>query len=217
MDSLSCYTDLHDTIEGVIMNALIQPVDQSDLHFELNVHHAETGELIPMTKRTENSPTSIARTRQIVSIPVSSTRYTFLIKLQPPPSNPPLTNVEYVMDVRILNPLGNMNDDDPKTQNILAKVTSSRSGCDETRGYGHILDEGLEITIFFPYSAFQEGYGVQVIAGWARGHEAVTLTHPIYFLPLGKAQWQQDDNVVETEVLLVQEEEKAPLECGAEL
>ena len=185
--------------------------------------------------------------RQVIYIPESSTVYKYTLKLQqqnqqsPPPPHL-LDNVEFVMDVRILNGSiqnqnghdGDDNDTDNQiTKNIKAKFTSSRSGCDNTRGYGHIQDEGLEFSVFLPYSVFavasrsndrDEGYGnesyyygVEVVAGWARGHEAVTLTHPIYFLPqVMKDKEVNDDNKEEDDDDYDGDEEKEEEEIAQE-
>jgi len=59
-------------------------------------------------------------------------------------------------------------------------------GCSGSRTYGRLGDEGHTFKLLIPPSAVVQANperGVDVVAGWARGKEAVTLTHSIVFLP----------------------------------
>ena len=67
-----------------------------------------------------------------------------------------------------------------------------KQGCQNKRAHGKKGDDGLHLKIQFNTTttsttaktkSFKNELGVDVVAGWACGHEAVTLTHAIEFRP----------------------------------
>lgn len=115
-------------------------------------------------------------------------------------ADPDLKDLQYVFDVKVTpeeeeeevtreNPHSN-------GDRIRAKFLSpsNYSGCGDTRIHGRANDSyktGAKLQIIIPFSIFanlkkhdiQHEHSVDLVAGWACGHEAVTLTQSIVFRP----------------------------------
>ena len=103
-----------------------------------------------------------------------------------------LRDLQYIMDLRVSPEL----DDDEirkltgEETRMQVRFTSPSKGCDDYRAHARNgKDEFLELEVAIPSSVFElkdlanGDHSVSLVAGWACGHEAVTLTHPIIFLP----------------------------------
>eukprot|EP00979_Chaetoceros_neogracilis_P001664 scaffold303_cov285-Chaetoceros_neogracile.AAC.8 len=98
-----------------------------------------------------------------------------------------LKDVQYIMDLKVSPELEDdvihkITDDETRMQ---ARFLSSSSGCNEYRAHGRGNDNGLTFQVGFPSSVFNlnnvEENSVDLVAGWATGHAAVTLTQSIVF------------------------------------
>jgi hypothetical protein len=100
-----------------------------------------------------------------------------------------IMDLQYIMDVKVSPEL-----DDDELQKLTgsearmqARFTSSTRGCNDYRAHGRGRDGGLSLELVVPSSVFKLSdigdHGVDLVAGWACGHEGVTLTQSIVFLP----------------------------------
>lgn len=193
IESSSCHVELRDTTE-VIMNAHIrQPPPQ---HIEEDSTNVFIQVFDLDAKLEVHVNTTIVHQdgllRRIIYFKVDSTveRLTnikYSLKLIAPPR---LQGLQYVMDAITTTP-------DPPTEPTAAVVVPQQRvrgkfmrspvvGCSGSRVYGRLGAEGHTFKLLIPPSAVvreNPERGVDVIAGWACGKEAVTLTHSIVFLP----------------------------------
>lgn len=125
---------------------------------------------------------------------ISTTTLEFHVKLKIDDSD--LKDLQYVMDVMV-TPDTTQDEEEKYEQGhdepmnsrgdrIQAKFLSSTSGCQNTRVYGRGSDAKWELLqISIPNSIFESEHvrehSVDLVAGWACGHEAVTLTQSIVF------------------------------------
>jgi hypothetical protein len=114
-------------------------------------------------------------------------------------ADPDLKDLQYVFDVKVTpEEEEEVTREEPHSNGdrIQAKFLSpsNYSGCGGTRIHGRANDSyktGAKLQIIIPFSIFanlkkhdiQHEHSVDLVAGWACGHEAVTLTQSIVFRP----------------------------------
>jgi len=132
-----------------------------------------------------------------------------------------LHDVQYVMDLKVSPEL----DDDVlqkltgQEARIQARFTSSSKGCNDYRahgrgngnGNGNGNDAGVKFQLVVPSSVFKlsnaNDNSVDLVAGWATGHEAVTLTQSIVFRTRPRPKRKGKGKAASTE----QEQEAVPV------
>mmetsp|Transcript_6247 Transcript_6247/g.9068 ORF Transcript_6247/g.9068 Transcript_6247/m.9068 type:complete len:323 (-) Transcript_6247:78-1046(-) len=175
----SCWVDLRDPSE-VIMNAMIVPAEKSS---NTNV----SMRILDTNTRKEVSLENV-NGKNVIYLPTEKIRLQYTLQLIVPPD---LKDLQYVMDMQ-MHPEADEDEiemEDKKESDTMlnADFTSSRRGCKNKRAYGRRGDEGLDFQIevapidpIISLDGVEEQW-VEVVTGWACGHEAVTLTQPIYF------------------------------------
>ena len=136
-----------------------------------------------------------------------SATYKFLLKLNVETDE--LKDFQYVMDAKTLPEIYDEDDDvlvhdneldDDVEMTMKPQFLSYRNGCSGHRGYGVKGDAGLEFQITVPSSIRKSKnetvVGVNLVAGYACGREAVVLTKPIFFT-LSHSGDVDDQKVVE--------------------
>jgi len=194
IESSSCHVELRDTTE-VIMNAYIKPspptpIVEDDTSVFIQVFNLETKREVHVNTTIINQDDGILR--RIIYFDVDSTveRLTnikYSLKLI---ASSHFQGLQYVMDA-ITTPPDLM--DTTETTSVMAQqrirgkfMRSPVVGCSGSRTYGRLGDEGHTFKLLIPPSAVvreNPERGVDVVAGWALGKEAVTLTNSIVFLP----------------------------------
>lgn len=174
--SSSCYINVRDTSE-VVMNNFIVPYEQTlypDIFIEI---YDASNNLI--------HPSVINGKKTVYQENVSET---YTLKLVTQGANVP--DLQYIMDVEIEPHL-----DDDQIQKLdgtedrfQAKFVSSVKGCHNYRASGKRGDKGLKLNVVLPPSISDssisiDGHSVDIVAAWACGHEAITLTESIRVLP----------------------------------
>lgn len=177
--SSSCYINVRDTSE-VVMNSFIVPFEQT-LHPEIFIEiYDSSNNLI----RPDNIDGKKTVYQELIS-------ETYTLKLVTAGADVP--DLQYIMDVKI-DP--ELNDDqiqnlDGTEDRFQAKFLSSVKGCHDYRASGRKGDKGLKLNVVLPPSVSDssisiDGHSVDVVAAWACGHEAITLTESIRVLPKRK-------------------------------
>jgi len=193
----SCWIELRDTKTEVIMNNLIIPVQESS-HGENDVRIKVLDELtmeVPtglVVKGAGKTVVYIPKSEESDSNEGSSSKASFRLILEVD-ENAKLYDLQYVMDAKVFPELDEEEMDildtafEATINRIKAHFPSRKSGCDKSRSFGKKGDAGVVLDVQIPHSLYspqlEEQY-VDVVAGWACGHEAVTLTHSIEFRPL---------------------------------
>ena len=184
------------------MNSYIIPVDQSS-------HPNVSIELFDLTNRDLNNNsvqdavgTTVEESgRRVVYIDDFTTSNEFgqdkkltleyLVKLNLDHDANDLKDLQYTMDIQVTpelddDELKKLTGDEARMQ---ARFTSSSKGCNDYRAFGRGGDgeDGLHLEIVVPSSIYKlndvSDHGVDLVAVWACGHEGITLTHSIAFLP----------------------------------
>ena len=206
----SCWVDLRDT-EEIIMNNEITPVTESihgdDVNIEVFQRSKDGLQLNPVEVLVVDIGRDLGKKR-IVYLDNDVTQgevcpsgngsndeedmsFDYVLKLKIN-EDAKLFDLQYVMDAKIFPENDEEKDVDSnrneRHQDILMKAEFiERSGCNGMRGYGKKGDDGLALQIKMPSSYFAfsniHEHGVEIIAGWACGHETVTLTNAIEFRP----------------------------------
>lgn len=215
----SCWVDLRDTKEEVIMNNLIVPVNESSYadHVQIEVFEvydsttdSEVSEKVlhPVNVVVEQSGkrvvyidilqhgeecTQIRSSSMEDEAEVITIEYVLKLNVK---EEARLYDLQYVMDAKLLpesekddDNVDGKNDYDEESKFQPPKIKAHfnhRSGCNNLRGYGKEGDNGLALKIQVPSSIYDypdlvDSNMVDVVAGWACGHEAVTLTYNIEF------------------------------------
>jgi len=181
---VACYTIIRDPTE-IIMNYPIKLVEKSDypndVYIEvLDIHSQEPVEV------------NVVDGRRLVYVEETlndDQDKKYLLKLI---AHPNLKDLQYVMDIVVL-PERDEDEEEKKDDGdrMAGKFTGGTTGCGDSRAHGRVKDGGLELEVNIPSSLFSvKGSmenAVEVVAAWACGHEAITLTHPILFLPMGSS------------------------------
>ena len=186
--SSACWTELRDTESEVIMNQLITPYSKSphpnDVSIEL--YDEETMEAIEIKKVGDKRIVYLEDfTQHSISDKIM---LHFVLKLNVNENNKALGDLQYVMDAIVYPELEEEELDklDGTEDRFTAEFTRNR-GCRNMRAYGRKGDKGLTMQLGIPASIFSlenvKDHYVDVVAGWACGHEAVTLTESIEFRP----------------------------------
>ena len=182
----SCWVDLRDTKTEIIMNNYIKAPEDSphgnDVVIEL--YNKETKDQIEIKKDNGKNIVYIEDFRESGAEKVM---LPFLLKLKVA-DHPDLGDLQYVMDAKVLPEI---DEDEPEKAaelsskpRLTAEFTRSK-GCENQRAHGRKNDKGLTLNVSIPASIFASSdvneQAVDVVAGWACGHEAVTLTESIQF------------------------------------
>lgn len=175
---VACYAVIRDP-EEIIMNYPIKLVEKSaypnDVYIEvLDIQNQQPVEV------------NVVDGRRLVYVEETSKNEKYILRLI---THPSLKDLQYVMDVMVLPELDE-DEDEKKADNdrMQGKFNGVTTGCNDSRAHGRAFnDVGLELEINIPSSLFSVKGGVEnsveVVAVWACGHEAITLTYPIFFLP----------------------------------
>ncbi len=210
----ACWVEIRDTKEEIIMHNFITPVKESPHANNVSIEVYEklaTSEKDSFTRRgpmdieTEYD-TSGQKTMNVIyieknevdggpnesqqEVKVTSREYILKLAVNEEAS---LHDLQYVMDVKILPDLEEVDDELSRTSaeklvyeghRMHAELTQ-RNGCDNLRAFGRKGDDGLSLKIVVPSPLYsmQNSARVNIVAGWACGHEAVTLTYPLEFRP----------------------------------
>jgi len=203
----SCWVLLRDTTE-VVMNNFIVSHEQSshpsvfielfDQDSNLIITEADTedgmGGINTNTNTNKNTNTRVVYIEDFTADITSnfgqeqknwSREFTAKINLQ----GTDLKDVQYVMDLKVSPDLDDeiMHKETGEEARIQAKFLSSSAGCNGYRAHGRSNSNanGLKFQLGVPSSIFKlnnvEEHTVDLVAGWATGHEAVTLTQSIVF------------------------------------
>jgi hypothetical protein len=215
----SCWVDLRDTKEEVIMNNFIVPVNESSHADDVQIEVFEVYDsadskgseetLRPVDIIVEQSGKRVVyidnlqhgkecKQRSSISMEDDDEKITieYVLKLNVK-EEAKLYDLQYVMDAKSLpeseeeddnTDVEIDNDEESHLQPQIIAQFNRRNGCDNMRGYGKEGDNGLTLKIQVPSSIYDnpdliDSNIVDVVAGWACGHEAVTLTYNIEFRP----------------------------------
>jgi hypothetical protein len=216
----ACWVALRDTTE-VVMNNLIVAHDQSShpsVSIDLYDQEDDTKPIITesVTVTVTDGSGSDSSPILVVYIPdftadhqasdfgneqIWTREFTAKLNL----NGADLHDVQYVMDIKVSPEL----DDDVLQQltgqeaRIQARFISSSKGCNDYRAHGraNAKDAGVKFQLVVPSSVFKlsnaADNSVDLVAGWATGHEAVTLTQSIVFRtrPKGKDASTEQESV----------------------
>lgn len=201
--SNACWVDLRDTETEVIMNNLIKPASDSPHGDDVSIE---------LYDETTMSPIEIKKVgdKRIVYIEDFTKNsqdekvvLSFLLKLNVK-DIPELGDLQYVMDAKVFPELDEDELDklDGTESRMTAEFTHSR-GCRNWRAHGRKGDRGLSFNIGIPASLFSQSdikeHSIDVVAGWACGHEAVTLTESIEFRPFINDDQPELDKIPDVE------------------
>lgn len=227
----SCWIDIRDTKEEVVMNNLINPVHESphanDVYIEVYDVDRKTPIQIEMIgdKRVVyihedlTSSGDFGRNDMVFM--------NLLLKLNVK-DVPELGDLQYVMDAKVF-PDEEERGKDANSELTMTAEFPKKSGCNKMRAYGRKGDSGLSFQVGIPsalFSSKNNAYtgktAIDVVAGWACGHEAVTLTHSIEFRPFikdsSKLDVKQNNNEVTNEQDIIEGlEEKMIQEVEGEI
>ncbi len=189
----SCWVDIRDTETEIIMNNHITPYTDSphgkDVSIEL--YDKSTMKQIEI-KKDNDGKNNIVYIEDFRESGADSVVLPFQLKLHVV-DNPELGDLQYVMDAKVFPEM----DDEEEgggVPRMKAEFTHSH-GCDKSRANGRKGDNGLTVNVSIPASIFSlsnvKDQAVDVVAGWACGHEAVKLTESIQFRPMPKEQVEQ--------------------------
>ena len=171
------------------MNNFIIPVEQSshpvvaielfDEKNELVATKEENGKrIIYIDDFTGNSDAQFGQDKKLTLL--------YKVKLK---RDDDLKDLQYTMDLKVTpelddDELKKLTGDEARMQ---ARFTSSSKGCNDYRAHGKGGDDGLNLEIVVPSSIYKlkdlNDHIVDLVAVWACGHEAITLTRSIIFLP----------------------------------
>ena len=180
--SSSCYVFLRDDTE-VIMNNKIKMVNDSSHPNGVYIVVSDANTMEPVDFTLKDDGTKVVSIHQSSTGDKTTLRYHLSLV-----SHPDLKDLQYVMDAIVLPELDEEHSEKDDGQKIDVRFTTSTRGCEDKRAHGRKNDNGLEIVIEVPSSTFETPgddniVGVDIVAGWACDHEAVTLTHAIQFIP----------------------------------
>lgn len=174
--SSSCYINVRDSSE-VVMNNFIIPFEQT-LHPEIFIEIYDSSNVIVHPDIINGKKTVFQEEKS----------ETYTLKLNTAGAN--VQDLQYIMDVKI-DP--ELDDDqiqklDGKEDRFQAKFLSPVKGCHDYRASGRNGDKGLKLNIVLPPSVSDsskslDGHSIDIVAAWACGHEAITLTESIRVLP----------------------------------
>ncbi len=205
--------DVRDTTEEIIMNNFIVPVTKSphsdNVSIEVFVVDRVNDVIVPVDvvmELDDGGDSDGKKQKSIVYIRQDATTTTnegdessdkveveYLLKLKVEDSAK-LYDLQYIMDAKVLPEKDDDNDDDEEEKEdnkrhapIIAEFLQNK-GCENLRAFGKKGDNGLLFKIQVPLSIYSStspvDHVVDVVAAWACGHEAVTLTHSVEFRPL---------------------------------
>eukprot|EP00551_Chaetoceros_affinis_P015793 CAMPEP_0203705320 /NCGR_PEP_ID=MMETSP0091-20130426/49477_1 /ASSEMBLY_ACC=CAM_ASM_001089 /TAXON_ID=426623 /ORGANISM="Chaetoceros affinis, Strain CCMP159" /LENGTH=282 /DNA_ID=CAMNT_0050580691 /DNA_START=30 /DNA_END=878 /DNA_ORIENTATION=+ len=220
----SCWVDVRDTTEEVIMHNLIVPATNSPhgdhVQIEVFAFDRVKNTVYPIDTVMEldgsagagsngKKRQSVIYIKQDDAVATAATTegneedsdvltFEYLLKLKVEDSAG-LSNLEYIMDAKILPEKDDEGEDIEKEGSTNESGGEAgmnaeflhKQGCENLRAFGKKGDNGLFFKIRLPTSIYSNDnaddsnvHGVDVVAAWACGHEAVTLTHSIEFRPL---------------------------------
>jgi hypothetical protein len=174
--SSSCYINVRDSSE-VVMNNFIIPFEQT-LHPEIFI------EIYDSSNRIVHP--GIINGKKTIFQDEKSETYTLKLNT----AGVDVQDLQYIMDVKIDPEL----DDDQiqklngKEDRFQAKFLSPVKGCHDYRASGRNRDKGLKLNVVLPPSVYDSSksldeHSIDIVAAWACGHEAITLTESIRVLP----------------------------------
>lgn len=185
--SSACWTELRDTESEIIMNNLIKPVSESPHGDDVSIELYDETTMNPIEIKKVGDKRIVYIEDFTKHSPSEKIVLSFLLKLNVK-DNPALGDLQYIMDAQVFPELDEDEVDklDGSEARMTAEFTRNR-GCRNMRAYGRKGDKGLSFHIEIPASVFAlsdiKEHSVDVVAGWACGHEAVTLTESIEFRP----------------------------------
>lgn len=200
----SCWIQLRDTKSEVVMNSfIVSHQESSHPNVKMQAYDTDTKELVPM----DDNKIYIDSTSSTIH-----KKYTIVFN-----QDDDLKDLQYVMDIQVSPEL-----DDDVIQNltgeearIQARFLSPTKGCTgDSRAHGRGHDDGLVMEIVIPESVFAlddlEQNSVDLVAGWACGHEPVTLTQNIVFVPrkAGATGWITEQQEIPQDGAVAVEEEE---------
>ena len=184
----SCWIFVRDASE-VVMNNFITPVDQSSHpNVSIELYDEDNNSLVEAIEEGSGRKVVYIEDQRETSDFGHDQKLTkkYIAKLK---LDDDLKDLQYVMDLKVTPEL---DDDELKKltgeeARMQAKFTSSSKGCSDYRAFGRGRDGGLHFEIAVPSSVYDlkdfSDHTVDLVAVWACGHEAITLTQPIVFLP----------------------------------
>lgn len=200
----SCWIQLRDTKSEVVMNSfIVSHQESSHPNVKMQAYDTDTKELVPM----DDNKIYIDSTSSTIH-----KKYTIVFN-----QDDDLKDLQYVMDIQVSPEL----DDDViqkltgEEARIQARFLSPTKGCTgDSRAHGRGHDDGLVMEIVIPESVFAlddlEQNSVDLVAGWACGHEPVTLTQNIVFVPrkAGATGWTTEQQEIPQDGAVAVEEEE---------
>lgn len=207
----SCWLDIRDTESEVIMNNLIQSPDKSPHGNDVSIELYDAEAMKPIEIKNVGDKRIVYIEDFTKNTGVEKAMMRFVLKLNVK-DHPDLGDLQYVMDAKVLPELDEEALD--KLDGTEARMTAEfprKSGCRKLRSHGRKGDSGLEFKVGIPASVFSldnvHEHAVDVVAGWACGHEAVTLTQPIEFRPLIQSETDKEEEGMNDDILPPEEEE----------
>lgn len=192
LTSIRCSTN-------IIMNHFIIPAEKSKYLESINMQlrNYESGDLIE---------TSLENGRRVLYLDINDFEKegmsTLKFKVTMDVQVEDLKSIEYVLDIVSLpkvesrgrdnchnNDFDGVGDDAHDSNSIpnVKGVFKSQSGCNGSRAHGKYGDKGIDLEISVPSLSSStilsdQEIGVDIVAGWARAHEEVTLTRSLVIL-----------------------------------
>jgi hypothetical protein len=208
----SCWLDIRDTESEVIMNNLIQSAEKSPHGNDVSIELYDAETMTPIEIKNVGDKRIVYVEDFTKNGGVEKATMKFVLKLNVK-DDPELGDLQYVMDAKVLPELDEEALD--KLDGTEARMTAEfprKSGCRKLRSHGRKGDNGLELKVGIPASVFLldnvHEHAVDVVAGWACGHEAVTLTQPIEFRPLVQSETDREEEGMNDDILPLEEEEQ---------
>lgn len=212
----SCYVELRDTKTEIIMNNFIIPQLEhkygDDVSIELYdketmtpidiIHQGDDGPSIVYIEDFTDGNGNVKNGNGNGNGNDEKFTLSFVLKLKVNEDIPALGDLQYVMDALVYPEL------DPDeldkldgTEDRMTAEFTQKAGCRNLRSHGRKGDGGLSFNVGIPASIFSlsniDEHSVNVVAGWATGHEAVTLTKSIEFRPLIKSKVEAEIKDIE--------------------
>ena len=168
---VSCYTTNLAANEIIMNNAVIPYSDSLEPNIYLNVS--------PINNENEIDATNANNANKKNAGPNSEYVVKFVV---PEKNDKSLADLQYVLE--LVNGAGKDDTKDDGGDNVAAKFTSAHPGgggigCEGKRSHGKVNGQYVSAAIFTINSNANDGDTIEIVGGWATGHEAVTLTEKV--------------------------------------